>query len=148
MENSIFANMLKTVKPAVTADFKSAVSICNVAFFTVQHLESLNVVVDSATVKMICAEIRKNREVSTIALFPDNIAFNPKLTVTGTNCRLFPVYFQQKLIDCIPSFINPLDVVAPPADVVADVVAVNAPPLLIEYKPTTTTNKGKGGKKK
>jgi prolyl-tRNA synthetase len=106
MEKSTLNLMLK--KCAVNVEmYHNPVSICTVVDATVSHLESLNHVVDAKTVKSIVAEIRKNREVSTIVLHADNLKFNPSLTVTGTNCRLFPVYFVQKMIDAIPEFINP-----------------------------------------
>jgi hypothetical protein len=145
--NSIITNTLNAVelvtckKMSVNFDMlHSDVSIISVLLATVTHCKNNNI---DYTVKSIISEIRKNREVSTIVLHADNVVFNPLLTVTGTNCRLFPVYYVQKIVDCLPTFVNPDAVVAVVPDVVVPVVdavvaVVDVPVVKTTTKKTTT----------
>ena len=68
----------------------SLVSIISVTLATNAHCKKAKIAYD---VKEIVTLIRKNRETSTTVLHAEQVAFNPTLTVYGTNCRLFPLYY-------------------------------------------------------
>lgn len=142
--NALITNTLNAVELATCKKMSinfdmlhSDVSIISVLIATVNHCKNHNLNYD---VKSIISLIRKNREVSTIVLHADMMKFNPLLTVTGTNCRLFPIFYNQFMSD-VEFFVNP-DVATVENAVVA-VVADAAPVVAVETTKKTTTKKTK-----